>query len=307
MSDISQGEGWWQASDNKWYPPEQHPDHQPPPTLAAAAPEPAPLVQPPAPIAPPPTAPPPITAPPTPIASTSGAGKWIIVGALSLAVLALGAFLLFGRDDGKTNTVAVSSSSSSSSSSTSSSSASSSSSSTVALTEAELRERLITAKELGSNFADDTFVRNTNPKTLCGTRNPDQVIPPTIDVGSAAKTKTGISFQQEIAVFDDAAAAGRAFDLDVGGFSCSQGTSVDSSSSTQTFTFERAQDRSADLAAEKAIEIDFQSNGFHGQLFFVRTNAAVVQFAFIALDTADTSTVSEASSVVLHALDRLAS
>jgi hypothetical protein len=26
MSDTSQGQGWWQASDDKWYPPEQHPD-----------------------------------------------------------------------------------------------------------------------------------------------------------------------------------------------------------------------------------------------------------------------------------------
>ncbi len=25
MSDISQGDGWWQASDGKWYSPEQHP------------------------------------------------------------------------------------------------------------------------------------------------------------------------------------------------------------------------------------------------------------------------------------------
>ena len=24
MSDTSQGPGWWQASDGKWYPPEQH-------------------------------------------------------------------------------------------------------------------------------------------------------------------------------------------------------------------------------------------------------------------------------------------
>ena len=64
---------------------------------------------------------------------------------------------------------------------------------------------------------------------------------------------------------------------------------------------------SADLSVEKAVEIDFQSNGFHGQLFFVRTKATVVQFAFVALDTSDPSTVSEASSVVLHALDRLAS
>ena len=27
MSDTSQGEGWWIASDNKWYPPEQHPGY----------------------------------------------------------------------------------------------------------------------------------------------------------------------------------------------------------------------------------------------------------------------------------------
>ncbi len=29
MSDVSQGPGWWQASDGKWYPPELHPG--PPP------------------------------------------------------------------------------------------------------------------------------------------------------------------------------------------------------------------------------------------------------------------------------------
>ena len=36
MSDVSQGLGWWQASDLKWYPPERHPDYvaplPPPPT-----------------------------------------------------------------------------------------------------------------------------------------------------------------------------------------------------------------------------------------------------------------------------------
>ena len=30
MSDMSQGPGWWQASDGKWYPPEQAPGYQPP-------------------------------------------------------------------------------------------------------------------------------------------------------------------------------------------------------------------------------------------------------------------------------------
>jgi TM2 domain-containing membrane protein YozV len=28
MSEVSQGTGWWQASDGKWYAPELHPDHQ---------------------------------------------------------------------------------------------------------------------------------------------------------------------------------------------------------------------------------------------------------------------------------------
>lgn len=30
MSEMSQGEGWWQASDGLWYPPESHPDYQSP-------------------------------------------------------------------------------------------------------------------------------------------------------------------------------------------------------------------------------------------------------------------------------------
>jgi len=42
MSDVSQGPGWWQARDEKWYPPELHPAYQPPPTTI-----PEPVAQPP--------------------------------------------------------------------------------------------------------------------------------------------------------------------------------------------------------------------------------------------------------------------
>ena len=40
MSDAAQGPDWWQASDGKWYPPDQHPDSQPaaPPPAAGATP-----------------------------------------------------------------------------------------------------------------------------------------------------------------------------------------------------------------------------------------------------------------------------
>jgi uncharacterized RDD family membrane protein YckC len=38
MSNVSQGPGWWMASDHKWYPPESHPGYQtPPPHFAPPA------------------------------------------------------------------------------------------------------------------------------------------------------------------------------------------------------------------------------------------------------------------------------
>jgi hypothetical protein len=42
MSDVSQGPGWWQASDGKWYPPQQAPTAAPPPPPPAYGPPPAP-------------------------------------------------------------------------------------------------------------------------------------------------------------------------------------------------------------------------------------------------------------------------
>ncbi|KLR61145.1 hypothetical protein IMCC26207_109663 [Actinobacteria bacterium IMCC26207] len=43
MSDVSQGDGWWEAKDGKWYPPERHPDYKAPTQVVApVAPTPQP-------------------------------------------------------------------------------------------------------------------------------------------------------------------------------------------------------------------------------------------------------------------------
>lgn len=34
MSDTSQAQGWWIASDGKWYPPRSHPNYRPEPPVA---------------------------------------------------------------------------------------------------------------------------------------------------------------------------------------------------------------------------------------------------------------------------------
>jgi len=74
MSDVSQGEGWWIASNGKWYPPERTPGHAPPP------PPPDDL---PAPPSSPSNAAVPGGVPP----DLLRAGPWLIMAAAGLAVL----------------------------------------------------------------------------------------------------------------------------------------------------------------------------------------------------------------------------
>ena len=48
MSDVSQGDGWWEAKDGKWYPPERHPDYKAPAQVVAPVaptPEPPPSLE----------------------------------------------------------------------------------------------------------------------------------------------------------------------------------------------------------------------------------------------------------------------
>ena len=79
MSDSSQGPGWWQASDGKWYPPEQHPQ------AASTLPPPTQRPVPQAPITPPPAI--------TPFGSPGGRSKrswwrrwWVIAIGVVIAV-----------------------------------------------------------------------------------------------------------------------------------------------------------------------------------------------------------------------------
>lgn len=85
MSDASQGTGWWQASDGKWYPPELHPDPQapppPPPPPATFAPPP-PLSAAPSPWPPAPPGP-----PPAPVPSGYSTAEKVALGGAGLAAL----------------------------------------------------------------------------------------------------------------------------------------------------------------------------------------------------------------------------
>ena len=146
MSEQSQGPGWWQASDGKWYPPEQAPAQPPeaPPTqpFPNAGPIPTPTPTP---------TPGPAPTPP----SRSGLGTGPIIAIVVAAVAIIAAIVFFAtKDDGnKKNASATKSSSSVSSSSSSRSSSSKSSSSTRSSSASGAPQ--IVAPDGFSAFSDD--------------------------------------------------------------------------------------------------------------------------------------------------------
>ncbi|MGI8663953.1 MAG: hypothetical protein ACR2LQ_12210 [Acidimicrobiales bacterium] len=102
MSDTSQGSGWWQASDGKWYAPELHPDYEAPPDPGGSPPAGGP------PADFPPVGPPGFTPPGPPPSGPPRDGqpfyrKPIFMVLVVLAVLgaAIAAFAITRSDDGK--------------------------------------------------------------------------------------------------------------------------------------------------------------------------------------------------------------
>lgn len=176
MSDFSQGEGWWQASDGKWYPPETAAPGYAAPTqeVPTAAVPPIAPTQPFAPPAGPPTMGPPagpamgapLGAPTGPLTgpysappaapAKSGLGTGPIIGIVVAVVVIIGAIAFFatsGGGDKKNAAATQSSTSSSSSGSRSSSSRSNSSRSSSSSAQAPSGFKVITNRSEGVSIA----------------------------------------------------------------------------------------------------------------------------------------------------------
>ncbi|MEY2434277.1 MAG: hypothetical protein QOC92_4002 [Acidimicrobiaceae bacterium] len=288
MSDQSQGEGWWQAADGKWYAPEQHPDHQAgvtQPTEARRAPATVAVPRVPS---PPPTA-------PSAGTSSSNSGK-IIMGVFAVAALVVVAFILFGRDSGNKKNVAATSDS------VSSSSDSSSSSSANVPSAAEVQAKLLTASDIAPDFKDAQFaVDNTSP-TACGQPNVGSTIPPDVDVGSTAGNTAGSAFfQEEVSLYKDAATATKAFEEGKTSVSCTQGTTGNG----QPIALSAPKDVSSTLNVKEAIEVDFETADSSGQIFAIHTDTGIISFQFQAAKAVDAKTLPDALVITKKGLQKL--
>jgi hypothetical protein len=344
MSDTSQGEGWWQASDGKWYAPEQHPDYQPPtqptePTQAGEPTQPVPGAAegPPTEATPPPTQampmPPPGTppgAPPGPPYPPPGAAggpppgapgaepagrsnaKWIIGGAIALVIIAIAAFLLL-RDNGNGNKVSASTDtnqSSDKSDTTTSSKPSKSTSSSESKNTVDpntVEDKLLTAADFPNGFTDAKFTPNTNKTDPCGNPSAESKFPPTKDVGSAVQNATDNEFfQQEVEFYKDAATTKKSFDFAVNGIKqCTQGTIVNSDS-TSSFAVSSVKDVSSQVGVT-ATEVQFTVDQFSVIEVGVQLDNAVATYTFQFPTSAGQSAVPDAIGIAKEGTQRLLS
>ena len=325
MSDTGQGEGWWQASDGKWYPPEQHPDYQAGATQSMGAAQPPPTTaMPPVPPAAPPPGPGGPGGPGGPPPGAPGAGssnaKWIIVGVLAVAIVVIAAILLT-RDDGKKDNIAAtgssssssssskssssssSSSKSSSSSSKSSSSSSNSSSSSSCPTAADVQARLLKASDIGPDFSDSEFT-DTHSTTPCGQPDVDEQVPPQIDVGHDAFNDVGF-FEEEAEVYKSAAEADKAEAAIKQSVSCPEPSA---GSDGEPLQISGPTDVTSQISpsVEEAFAYDVQTTEAQGKIIFVRNGPVIVQFSFFAQTGADTSQLPDEISVVNKGVAKLA-
>ena len=278
MSDTSQGEGWWQASDGKWYPPEQHPDVRQP------------------------------AGPP----GGSSNKMWIIpvavIGAVAIAVIA---FLLLRNDDSDNNVATATDKSDQSSDDTSSSSKSSSSKSSSSAEFVDpkgVEDRLLTASDIGSQFTDEAFTPSTDTTDPCGNPNSRTVVPPTKDVGStAAEESSGKVFQEEVLFHKNAADNRKAFAVGLKTFqTCSEGTVVDSGS-TESFTASPPEDVSDEVGVSQAFESTAEVGDTTLISVGVRLDNCIVSFAFQYPTSAGESGKPDATGIAKEGIDLLLS
>jgi hypothetical protein len=337
MSDATQGPGWWQASDGKWYPPEQHPDYTPPtqpvesvaPTAATppVPPPPVEATQAMAPVPPPPVPPgPPLAGAVGPPPSGGGRGKVIAIVAVLAAIAVVAALLLLNRDSDDGAMVAASDTTSSDntdqSDSTDATTTTKKTTTTTAKTtttkpttttapgpldRAKLEARLLSVQQMGDGLKDSPFTPDSTNPEACGQPNTDIAFPPVAIAGrEGVQANTRVVLEQARS-YKDAATSAQAFDTSVQGLSCTDGNAFDSNGQPVPITIGPVQDITAQMkGVKRAVAVTVTGQGFEGLAIGVDLGGVVVAFQFEATAGAGTETVEARLPVAQAGVEKMA-
>ncbi|MEY2436265.1 MAG: hypothetical protein QOF97_1101 [Acidimicrobiaceae bacterium] len=331
MSDATQGPGWWQASDGKWYPPEQHPEFTSPTQPVESVP-PGPPVAPVAPtqaMAPVPAPPgppgPPVPPPGAPIAAggpppgAGSRGKVIAIAAVAAAILIVAALLLFNRDSGNGTKLAATDSASTNQSDITTTTKKSTTTTSRATTTtrptttttppvdpAKLKARLLTASEMGSGLVESTFTPDSKNPEACGQPNTDIAFPPAAIVGRSAAETNVRAVVEQVRAYADAATSAKAFDAGQKGVSCSQGNAFDSSGNPTPITIGPVQNITGRVnGSRQAIAVTATGQGFEALVIAADIGGEVAVFQFETTAGAGTETLDARLPIAQAGIDKL--
>jgi hypothetical protein len=161
------------------------------------------------------------------------------------------------------------------------------------LAQAKAQTLMLKASDIGHGFTDGTWSAGApgSPEP-CGQPGVDAIIPPTYNTGSELDNG-GLVINENYTQYADSITANNAWNLDVQGFTCSQGALSDSGT-TIPLTISTPTDVTAQVGDLQAIEINVKSSQFTGVVIGVKLPTATVAFEFLAQTGADTSQAPDA-------------
>jgi hypothetical protein len=143
---------------------------------------------------------------------------------------------------------------------------------------------LLTADDLGTGFAKVAYQPAPGQPEPCGQPGLQSKYPMAVRAGTEIDKGQTVQFTEAIDSFPDAATALAAFNYGVAGLDCRNG-----SISGTPVTIAPAQDVTSDVGGDQAKAYNVSLNGAKGVIIGVHSGKAIVEFAFLAASSVDTS------------------
>ena len=150
-----------------------------------------------------------------------------------------------------------------------------------------MNDALLTPAEVGTGFTKAQYVapKPKDPTKLpCGTLSAAALYPNALRTGATADQGQAAEFIESASLFLDAATAGKAFQANVDGVSCTKGDL-----NGATVEISQGQDVTSQVGGDKAGAWSITFEGYQGVLIAVTSGSLVLGFTFIADSSTDTS------------------
>lgn len=177
-----------------------------------------------------------------------------------------------------------------------------------AVGQAQLETALLTAADVGHQFASTTYTKTDKP-LLCaaaGTPSFRQQTSPKFDVGAElTHASPAAGYAEQIFAYQDASSARRALSIAKEGLNCVTGTVYADDGTAAPTTIGKPTDVSTALGVDSGYGWRLQTSDVVGEVFASALGPLVITLTFVSVPGADTSTLPTPPSIARAAIDKI--